>query len=329
MAYSVRLEDFDSIFDEWERILPHSSTNTIFVTPWWQRVWWRHFGDGAELQILAVRDNDEIAGIAPLMLKDCALSFLGDTDLFDYHDFLVRRGKEEVFYDAVCDYMAALDWCTLELKSLPEGSPTLSYLPSVAESKGLSVEVIEEDTAPIASLAPTWEDYLSGLTKKHRHELRRKLRRLENADHPKQYTCANVETISLCMQDFFRLLRASSPEKMEFLTPEREKFFLDIALDLIPRNQFKLYFLEVNGVRVASCICFDYGESYLLYNSGYDPSYSSLSVGLLNKALCLREAIEEGRHSFDFLRGDERYKYNLGGKDRAVYQLTLRQPEPS
>ena len=75
---------------------------------------------------------------------------------------------------------------------------------------------------------------------------------------------------------------------------------------------------------MASCICFDYAGSYLLYNSGYDPNYSALSVGLLNKALCVRDAIEKGRDTFNFLKGSERYKYNLGAKDMAVRSMVVR-----
>ena len=126
------------------------------------------------------------------------------------------------------------------------------------------------------------------------------------------------------MRDFFRLHRASSAEKHAFMTPERERFFLDIAIELASQGRFKLYFLEVDGIRAASCICFDYGDSYLLYNSGYEPSYASLSVGLINKALCIQDAIEKGKRSFEFLRGRERYKYNLGGKDRAIYKMVVR-----
>ena len=62
----------------------------------------------------------------------------------------------------------------------------------------------------------------------------------------------------------------------------------------------------------------------LLYNSGYDPDYSKLSVGLLLKALCLKEAIEDGKEYLDFLRGKEPYKYDLGAKDVQLYQVILR-----
>ena len=69
MPYSVKVEDFESFQSEWERILPQCPSNTIFVTPWWQRIWWEHFGDGADLRILSVWDEDELIGIAPLMLN--------------------------------------------------------------------------------------------------------------------------------------------------------------------------------------------------------------------------------------------------------------------
>ena len=125
------------------------------------------------------------------------------------------------------------------------------------------------------------------------------------------------------MREFFTLLRASREDKNEFMTPDRERFFLDMAHELASRDQFRLYFLEVDGEKVAACICFDYGGDFLLYNSGYEPGYSRLSVGLLNKALSIRTAIEENRKVFNFLKGNERYKYNLGGRDEAVFHISV------
>ena len=329
MAYSVRQEDFGSVDGEWEGILPSCATNTIFVTPYWQRIWWRHFGRDFTLCILSVRDGDELLGIAPLMLRNGVISFLGDDDLFDYHDFLVPHGKEEIFYRVLCDYLVGLDWHTMRLTGLPEGSPTLTYLPDLSGSKGVASEITAEETTPVAALPDSWDEYLAGLKKKSRHELRRKLRRLQAADSARQYSCNGRDSLERCMLErcmgeFFRLLKVSSPEKREFLTSSRERFFLDVASELASRGQLQLFFLELDGARVASCICFDYAGSYLLYNSGYDPEYSALSVGFLNKALCVREAIEEGRQSFNFLKGAERYKYDLGGKDLTIYGLTLR-----
>ena len=325
MPPSVRTEPFEEFQAEWEKILPDCCTNNIFLTPWWQRVWWRRFGEESELRILSVRDDGAVLGIAPLMLSDDrTLRFLGGSDLFDYHDFLVTKGNELSFFGALLDYLSTTDWNAIDLRSVPEGSPTIDYLPSLAEQRGYTVEVSEEDVTPRALLPPTWDEYVAHLSKKNRHELRRKLRRLEKEGVNRQYICDGPEALPECMQDFFRLHRASSPEKAEFMTPQREEFFMDAAMELGARGQFRLAFLELDGVRVASSINIDYRDSYFLYNSGYDPAYSSLSVGLLNKVLDIKGAIEAGKRSFDFLRGAERYKYHLGAKDYVLYRLVVR-----
>ena len=326
MSYTVHVESFESVESEWEEILPQCEANTIFVTPLWQRLWWRHFGGGeAGLSVLRLEQDGERLGVAPLMRgSDGAISFLGSTDLFDYHDFLVVEGKEAAFYDALWAHLETQDWRTLELLSLREGSPTLELLPKLAAKAGLETEISEEDRSPYRRLPQSWDEYVASLRKKDRHELRRKLRRLDAAGDARQYACRAPDEVAAGMDDFFSLMRASRADKDDFMTAERERFFREAAFELAEHRQFRLFFLEVDGKRVASCICFDYAGSYLLYNSGYDPAYSSLSVGLLNKALAIKDAIEEGREAFDFLRGNERYKYNLGGQDRSVYRLAVR-----
>ena len=324
MTTTIQTETFDTIAQEWEALLPHTAANTIFITPWWQKLWWRRYGsEDAALQILSVRKDDTLLGIAPLMVSGDTLSFLGDTDLFDYHDFLVRQGCEDDFYDAVWQHIQTLAWRRMELKSLRQSSETLRRITELAQNDGCTTEISDEDVSPYKHLHPTWDEYVASLRKKDRHELRRKLRRLNNGSQAAQYALQDGGEIASAMPEFFRLMRASRPDKDDFLTPDREQFFTALAQELAPRNQFKLFFLELDNTPVVSCICFDYNNNYLLYNSGYDPEYSALSVGLLNKALCIQDAIQTGKQSFDFLRGSERYKYNLGGTNQTIHQLLI------
>ena len=324
MSGSVSTESFEDIAGRWERLLPQCWTDTVFVTPAWQRVWWRCFGGDYRSLILSLRDDGRDLGIAPLMVRDGVLSFIGDSDLFDYHDFLVPRGCEDRFYQVLFGHLVDLEWESMELKSVPQGSPTLRGIEEAAGRVGLHTQVQVEDVTPAVLLPDTWEGYLSMLPKKDRHELRRKLRRLYAAGTVRQSECPSPGVDEDRMNGFFSLMRSSSREKADFLNPERERFFRAFAAELSPGGTFRLFFLEIDGIRVASCICFDHSGEYLLYNSGYDPGYSPLSVGLLNKALCIKQAIEEGRRAFDFLRGSERYKYDLGGTDRLLYRITVR-----
>ena len=323
MRPDISLHDFDGLREEWEGLLPFCSTNTVFVTPVWHRIWWESFGRSSELRLLSVRSNGSLLGIAPLRETGGVLHFIGDTDVCDYNDFLVRQGSEEAFYPALFEYLNRQP-SRIELQSVPESSPTLQYIPPQGEKWGYTVKVEVEDVAPVASLPSTWDGFVASLRKKNRHELRRKLRRLDASGAFAQQVYQDPATLPGDMSDFFRLHRGSRPDKKDFMTAEREQFFTEAAVELSARGHFKLAFLELNAVRIAGCICFDYMDSYLLYNNGYDLGYSRLSVGLLNTALAIKQAIEAGKRSFDFLRGGERYKYDLGGKERRVFRVTMR-----
>ena len=323
VTYSAHVADFDGIEGEWIDFLPRAAVNTVFVTPWWQRTWWENFGDGWDLRLTSIRGGATTLGIAPLMLKDGELRLVGDPDIVDYLDFLAPEDRSSEFFGTLWEHVSGLDWRRTVLTGVAEGSPTLTEFVSLAQADGCAVTIEREDTTPLTDLPASWDDYLAGLSKKNRHELRRKMRRLGRAGEFSQYVRSDPSTLAEDMEDFFHLLKISRQDKDEFLTPERRKFFLDTAAELTGRGQFKLNFLELNGERVACCISFDYDGEYLLYNSGFNPEHSRLSVGLINKALCIKDAIDEGKRRFDFLRGSERYKYDLGGVDRLVYRVTV------
>ena len=324
MTYQITEESFEQLWPAWEALLPQGNFQTVFLTPSWHHVWWREHGGGSELRLNAVRDGEALVGIAPLMSTGNVLLFLGDTDLWDYHDFIVTQGREADFYPALLDHLDAQPWDLLDLRSIPEFSPTMAHLPPLAEARGYTVEVAEEDVSPGVALPNTWDDYLMSLSKKDRHELRRKFRRLDNRADYRSYSVDDSSSIDSALDDFFELMRISHQDKAIFLSPERERFFRRITEEVARIGALKLFFMEVSGKRVAGALCFDYGNARLLYNSGYDPDYSSLSIGLLLKAQCLKEAIEEGKGYFDFLRGKEPYKYHFGASDVQLYHLMVR-----
>ena len=325
MSQITRLESYQDTEEQWQSLLSASSIDTLFLTSRWQRTWWDQFGNGSEIFLLCFQNGNSVEGIAPLARHRDTFSFVGGQDLFDYNDFLVRRGSESRFYPSLLDYLDGQEWETLQLSSVLEDSPTLTYLPDLARQHGYSVEVEKEDVSPRLSLPDSWDAYLRGLSKKDRHELRRKLRRLESSgEEVRWYKLSDPEEIEGNLGDFFSLMRNSKEAKHRFLTQPREQFFRNIALEMASIGVFKLFFMELNGQRVSAAMCFDYGTARHLYNSGFNPEYGYYSVGLALKAFCVQDAIEEGKAYFDFLRGSESYKYDLGGKDRIIYQMVVR-----
>ena len=314
----------DKLFDNWNNILVDCAGDTVFITPNWQEIWWNRFGDGQQIHLKQILNDSVIIGIAPLMLNEKLLTFIGDSDLYDYMDFPHRKGNESLFFESLWNFVLPLDWEVMRLESIPEDSATLKYLKNMAINDGYEVDSIESDKTPFLELPSSWDDYLSHLRKKDRHELRRKIRRLENNGAFEQIKFElTFDTLEESMDCFFQLMSMSSFEKKEFLAADRKAFFMEIASDLSERSQFDLFFMEIGGEKVAGCICFDYDDQYLLYNSGYRTDMSHLSVGLLNKAFTIKHAIDIGKKEYNFLRGTERYKYQLGAQDRSVFDLVI------
>ncbi len=100
-------------------------------------------------------------------------------------------------------------------------------------------------------------------------------------------------------------------------------FFREVAEGFLAAGRLRLAFLSTQGVDVASVFQFRTDGALLLYNSGYDPAHRAANPGLVLIARSIGQAVEEGCAEYDFLRGTERYKYDLGGVDRVVYRLTV------
>ena len=324
MGYSAGREELASLETPWREILPASGPKAVFCSPLWLKTWWGEFADGRELVLLSVRDGERLVGVAPLMREGERLTLAGDTNVCDYMDVVACEGCEEGVLDAVLHAVSEEPWSEIVLWGVPENSPTLTILPRLAAGLGYDAEIVQENVCPRVELPAAFDDYVERLDRRDRHELRRKLRRLYRSGDVFFHACRSAAEVESHLDDFLRQHAASRHEKALFMTERMARFFRNMALALADQNLVRLYCLEVNGVRTASVLCFDAGDELLLYNSGYDPDYSSLAVGLLSKALALEQAIEQGKRWFDFLRGAESYKYDLGGKDLAVYRCIVR-----
>lgn len=323
MAITLAETNFEALSKEWTELLPRAYSDNVFLTPTWQNLWWTQFSKSGKLHLLAFRDREKLIGIAPLIEKNSSIYFLGDTDLFDYHDFIVDSKYLDDFYDKLSSYFTASPWSSIKLHSLGNESPTLKQLPGKICSMGWNSKIVLEDSVPGMNLPQNWDEHLAKLGKKHRHELKRKIRRLEDNGPYNVISSGDVNSSKVSIEEFLDLMKASKEEKSRFMTADREVFFREMVHVLSSEKTLNLYFLEVQDHIVASAICFDYNGSRFLYNSGYNPQFSHLSVGLILKAFTVRDAIESGFHYFDFLRGDEPYKYHLGGQESHISTLEL------
>ncbi|MBN1991740.1 MAG: GNAT family N-acetyltransferase [Anaerolineae bacterium] len=323
---------FEALAGEWDELLARTKHAPIFMRYVYQQTWWQYLGNN-ELVLIAIRDNNnQLVGLAPLYSKinltgQRELSFVGCVDVSDYLDLLVDKESVDRVHQALLDCLAGTDgppWDKLYLCSLPQSSLTSTLLAQAARARGWQVEVCQQDVCPVITLANSWDEYLAGIDKKQRHEIRRKIRRIEDSAQVRWNVVDSEEGLAAAMDIFIDLHQKSTRDKRNFWGEEMILFFKALAAELARAGWLKLFFIEVNGRTAAALLCFDYNNEFLVYNSGYDPDqFANLSPGNVLVAYSIQQAIRLGRSRYDFLRGDEVYKFRFGAKAEPVYDLHI------
>lgn len=233
---------------------------------------------------------------------------LGKEEVTDYGDadidptILLQKAKEMGCSEIILDYVR-------------EDNQLYSYFKTQKNTS-----IILQEVAPFIQLPQTWEGYLETLNRVERKELKRKLKRLETIPYSFEVFPASDSSV---FAEFIRLHKLSDSNKEKFMTLQMEKFFHDLAI--VPKDdwQMSIATLKIENKYSAAILFFENDTTAMLYNSGYDPAYKYYSNGLMLHALLIKRNIEKGLKVHDFLRGKERYKYDLGAKDMNLYKVSI------
>jgi len=307
-------ERFDAIdAAAWDALVEASQLRSPFLSWAWQSEWARAFVATERLEVRTVEDEaGRLVAILPLWeTAPGALQLVGGAEVSDYLDLIVRAGFEDDAWTALLGDRA--DQCAVwELHAVPATSPTVTRLPDLARTSGLTATVDLEERCPVLELPASWDAYLARLSSKHRHELGRKMRRLER-ERPESrvVSLSRAGDVDARLGEFFALHRKSRVGKAKFMDARMEEFFRRVVVSLAARCAARLWLLETGVGAIAAFIVLEWDGTIGLYNSGFDPDHAALSPGVVLLAHVVRDAIDRGQRRFDFLRGEERYKYEF------------------
>jgi hypothetical protein len=151
------------------------------------------------------------------------------------------------------------------------------------------------------------------------------MRRLEESGaQARWYFVSEPAEVDSEILAFVELMK-QDPDKAAFFarSPSMLPTMLETARCAFQMGCLSLAFLEINGKKAAGYLCFDYLNRVWVYNSGLDRSMMEFSPGWVLLGYLLQWANESKRSEFDFMRGDEEYKYRFGAVDRFVVRASL------
>ncbi|OJX39655.1 MAG: hypothetical protein BGO78_05195 [Chloroflexi bacterium 44-23] len=329
----------EDLKSDWNELLTESILNVPFLRFEYLKGWWQTRGGGewpqdSQLVLVTAHQNDALVGVAPLFSAQYegqpSLLFLGSIEISDFLSFIVRPQDLQSFLSGLLDFLCNFDqvpaWQVLDLHN----NLSIAGLPDALEAEAIrrswQYRCEQSYHAPVICLPDDWDGYLAGLDKKQRHEIRRKIRRLEEADpSTRWYIVSEGTTLAEESQAFLQLM-AHDPQKEVFLSGSMHQTMLETIQSAFDAGYLQLAFLEINGKKAAAYLNFDFDDRLWVYNSGIDPEFYPYSAGWVLLAYLLQWSIENKRTAFDFLRGNEDYKYRFGATDRFVYRIRLTRP---
>jgi CelD/BcsL family acetyltransferase involved in cellulose biosynthesis len=290
----------------WDRLFDKTSNSSPFVSFEWFDCLSRLLLH-KDPDIVLVYEEDTCVGIIPVYICDNTVRFISDERVTDVTGCIYQDGYENEIAREIAS-LTTHEGLHVDLYPLDQTNPMVQRLANTLHN----VTVEKADVNPLLELPASWDDYCALLTAKLRHELRRKLRK-GNAIRLEPSTSDAVECL-------FKLM-VQDAHKRQFLTPDMRAFFTEITKRFFSRGWLRLRCASIEDTHVAALFAFSCRGSIYLYNMGINVQYESLSPGIVAIALDIHDAITEGKRYYNFLRGDEEYKFRFGARKQYTVRL--------
>jgi len=323
---------FDALEHEWNQLLEQSEAR-IYQTYEWQRVWWRHFGEGRSsmsLHLVLVRERGELIGLAPLCVETVPavwpltyrlMTFTGRGPS-DYLDIIACRGREATVASLVASHLAssAEPFDVLLLDDIRETSPSGAVLFEALRSRSVPGSRFVSEVCPRLAMGDSFEATADRFSRSKRVRLLKNRKALseESGVHFEEITEASE--VAGAMDEFIRIHQArwnNVGHQGVFADPVADRFHREVVHALFARGWLLLAFLRVGGERRAGDYGLIFRDEFMTYLGGArgDEQFLRQSPGKVLLMEIMARTIPRGVRVFDFMRGNERYKYEFGGVD--------------
>lgn len=305
------VESLDELRAEWTRLAERG--DNVFATWEWASTWWRHFGAGRQLRIVACRSADgQLRAILPL---------------YEYGKRPLRilryigHGPGDQL-GPVCapeDRLPTARAVRRVMRMLRADILLAEHHPGDASWSALcGGHVLTTEGAPLLRReGRDWEGVLAGFSGNLRQQVRRLERKLQR-EHGVRYWQGGIEgSVSQDMETLFALHSERWGDVETQFTGAHRAFHRDFAVVAQQRGWLRLWFMDADDRTVAAWQGFRYCGVEYYYQAGRDPNWKGPAIGLSLLAHSIRASIGDGVREYRFLRGDQAFKdrfanYNPG-----------------
>ncbi len=311
----------------WQQLVRARPTGTAFQSPAWQEALARPYVRAGRFRLLTVSEGANLVGALPLQLNPGGRLETPGSMISDYLEPPVDPHHTEQVWDAACYALLRLpgvDVNEVTIHNVRRDALDFDAVAASAGRRNFTVAIEPTAAATRVPLAATWDAYLARLGGHDRKEIRRKLRKALEQAGAELVTGSTERDVPPALGRVFEYMRQAGGSKGVKAQWTYRPMFKRIARPLVRAGQLQVHTLRLEGRDAAGLICFPGHDGPLVWAAGFDHAMSKWSPGIVLFAMAMQRAIGQGATCFDLLRGQQRYKSELGAVDSPVYRVTLR-----
>jgi len=308
------LKDFENIQSEWNGLIAGCGSTTVFLTQEWLGAWWKIHQRGRELWLITAWTGNTLVGAMPLMkstvrrmgLQFRILQSLGTPNI-DESTALALQDDQNIL-KALYDHLHTrqTEWDILEVNEFLSESTALKSLRQYFEELGYSIRG-KTNQHFFIPLTNSWEAYWKKLSKNLRHNIERRLRRIEE-NHKIRFEVIEGKDLTWDTIEILFRIHDTGNYSNKYTSPDERELQQELMNRLRATNRVRVMILWFDDQPVA----FDYGFTrngiYEDWRTAFDLAFSEWGPGTLMLYYQLQYLCHQNHQTLDFLRGEYNYK---------------------
>lgn len=324
-ATAHTIEELEKLEADWRKLFATSGSSNPFESWDWTIRWASRFARDGDLLVLADYEDTTIRAIVPLQIAHGTLSFLGDPMFADYAGILCLPERKTAAIKALNYALNSCVWRRSILAPLRAVDPAAAIVASAFSARKEWSEIETICGNPRIAATGDFEAYYSAVSrKKLRQDIRTTQNNLMRYGAWRYITASagpEAHRIFEALTTFHTRRQAGKVGTSIFDDDRNTAFFRDLLDAELSEFRLHLSAIELNGIIVSAAYSIVCGDSFYYWIPSFDQSIPKVSLGKLHLKHLVEECFSSRCSWFDFMGGDESYKYQWADDRYALSRL--------
>lgn len=333
---SHNIETLEALQYEWIDLQNRSTSTGAALAWYWIYIWYKHNKSLGELWLMEAREDNRLIGIAPFMKVEekpdwgfawQQIRFINAFTIEEHLDFIIEPGYEEqvipMFIDKLYEHKS--QWDVINLTGFCD-TKTIDILQQ--SNRNWTEDIEESRIVPYMTLPDTVDEWMQSISSNHRQKLRRYKRKLDK-QFPDRWLISQATQPDELDDAFEHLVHLHQTYWEDqgypghFNRGEWVECYRELLHGLLENGWLRLYRLDIDDEPCAVNYFFHYrGRAYFVFG-GLKRGVTEIPLGYVLLQHNIEQAINEGLPEYNFMLGEQSYKFSFGGvaREHRAFQL--------